>query len=51
MVSFPILAGGYDTFIAHYVFNTLTLTLTLAGKYPSGDNPSWITGNANRNVL
>ena len=51
MVLFTILAGGYDNFIARYVFNTLTLTLTLAAKFPSGDNPSWISANANRSVL
>ena len=51
MVLFPILAGGYDNFIARYVFDNDTLALTLAGKFPSGENPSWISANANRSVL
>jgi len=45
MVSFSILAGGYDLFIASYIFNNVTSSLTLHTKYPSGSNPSWITLN------
>jgi len=33
------------------VFNAVKSTLTLHGKFSSGDNPSWITANANRSVL
>ncbi|KAJ6598372.1 Lactonase, 7-bladed beta-propeller-domain-containing protein [Mycena vulgaris] len=52
MVSLTIFAGGYDVFIAAYLFNTATSTLTLAGKYPSGANPSWITANpTNKSIL
>ena len=43
MVQFRILAGGYDMFIATYVFNTVTLSLTLLSKTPSGFWPSWLT--------
>ncbi|KAK7052190.1 putative isomerase YbhE [Favolaschia claudopus] len=47
-----IFAGGYDVFIAAYLFNAATSTLTLAGKYPSGANPSWITPHpTNKSVL
>jgi hypothetical protein len=48
---FTIFAGGYDVFIAIYFFNALTLTLTLQGKIPSGDSPSWITTDASQTVL
>ena len=51
MVQFTILAGGYDVFIAAYLFNAATLTLTLQGKFSSGYNPSWITADASRGVL
>ncbi|KAJ7725742.1 Lactonase, 7-bladed beta-propeller-domain-containing protein [Mycena olivaceomarginata] len=44
MVAFTIFAGGYDLFIAAYIFNTADSSLTLAAKYPSGVNCSWITG-------
>ncbi|KAF8904590.1 putative isomerase YbhE [Mucidula mucida] len=43
MVNFTILAGGYDLFIATYLFNSAASTLSLAGKYPTGANSSWIT--------
>ncbi|KAF9028017.1 hypothetical protein BDZ89DRAFT_1133836 [Hymenopellis radicata] len=43
MVSFTILAGGYDLFVATYLFNPAASTLSLAGKYPTGANCSWIT--------
>jgi flagellar motor component MotA len=51
MVLFTILAGGFSNFIASYVFNNVTSTLTLKGNFSSGDNPAWITANANRSVL
>ncbi|ETW75177.1 hypothetical protein HETIRDRAFT_390749 [Heterobasidion irregulare TC 32-1] len=43
MVNFTILAGGYSTFVASYLFNTDASTLTLLNQSPTGANPSWIT--------
>ncbi|PPQ71512.1 hypothetical protein CVT26_010383 [Gymnopilus dilepis] len=43
MVSFKILAGGYDVFIATYIFNAATSSLTLQSTSPTGLNPSWIS--------
>lgn len=52
MVNFTILAGGYDVFIASYLFNSDASTLSLTGKYPSGANPSWITSHpTNKSIL
>ncbi|KAF9465941.1 Lactonase, 7-bladed beta-propeller-domain-containing protein [Collybia nuda] len=52
MVAFSILAGGYDVFIATYLFNTATSSLSLVAKHPSGPNPSWISLHpTNRSVL
>jgi len=51
MVAFTIFAGGYDVFIAAYLFNTATSSLTLTGKYPSGANPSWITPHPTNNSI
>ncbi|KAI9063641.1 putative isomerase YbhE [Trametes sanguinea] len=42
MVNFTILAGGYSTFIATYLFNSDANTLSLLGQSPTGQNPSWI---------
>jgi len=52
MVSFTILAGGYDLSIATYLFRSDTSTLTVAAKYPTGSNPSWITSHpTNKSIL
>ncbi|KAF9561684.1 putative isomerase YbhE, partial [Agrocybe pediades] len=52
MVSFKILAGGYDVFVATYIFNSATSSLTLQSKSPTGSNPSWITLHpTNRSLL
>ncbi|KAJ7472376.1 Lactonase, 7-bladed beta-propeller-domain-containing protein [Mycena galericulata] len=52
MVAFTIFAGGYDVFIAAYLFNTANSSLSLLNKYPSGANPSWITPHpTNKNIL
>jgi hypothetical protein len=52
MVSLKILAGGVDIFVATYLFNFETATLTLQSKSPTGNNPNWITLNpTNRNLL
>ncbi|KAF8347450.1 Lactonase, 7-bladed beta-propeller-domain-containing protein [Amanita rubescens] len=45
MVNFTFLAGGYDVFIASYLFCSETLTLSLLNKYPTGQNPSWISAH------
>ena len=42
MVNFTILAGGYSSFIATYLFNTDTSSLNLLSQSPTGTNPSWI---------
>ncbi|KAL1944023.1 hypothetical protein VTO73DRAFT_3841 [Trametes versicolor] len=42
MVNFTILAGGYSTFIATYLFNSDANTLSLLSQSPTGQNPSWI---------
>lgn len=43
MVAFTILAGGYDVFVATYLFNAATCSLSLLAKSPTGPSPSWIT--------
>lgn len=45
MVSFTILAGGFSTFIATYVFNADTPSLTLTEQTTTGKNPSWIASH------
>ena len=47
MVNFTILAGGFSTFIATYVFNNDTSTLTLVDQTTTGENPSWIASHPN----
>ncbi|KDR71810.1 hypothetical protein GALMADRAFT_253558 [Galerina marginata CBS 339.88] len=52
MVSFKLLAGGYDVFVATYLFNAATSSLTLLNKSPTGRNPSWIALHpTNRSLL
>lgn len=51
MVSFKILAGGYDVFVATYLFNSDNSSLTLLGKSPTGANPSWITRSPSNSSL
>ncbi|KAG6856871.1 hypothetical protein H0H87_012688 [Tephrocybe sp. NHM501043] len=43
MVSFTILAGGYDVFVAAYLFNSATNSLSLVSKSTTGPSPSWIS--------
>ncbi|KAI0046974.1 putative isomerase YbhE [Auriscalpium vulgare] len=43
MVNFTILAGGYSTFVASYLFNAAAPSLTLLAQSPTGANPSWIS--------
>ncbi|KIM43740.1 hypothetical protein M413DRAFT_443644, partial [Hebeloma cylindrosporum] len=45
MVSFTILAGGFSTFVATYVFNSDTSSLTLTKQTTTGENPSWIASH------
>jgi len=41
MVYFKILAG-YDVFVATYLFDSDALSLSVTGRSPTGDSPSWI---------
>ncbi|KAJ3763924.1 Lactonase, 7-bladed beta-propeller-domain-containing protein [Lentinula raphanica] len=43
MVKFSILAGGYNTFIATYLFDPSAGTLDVLAKFPAGTNTSWIS--------
>ncbi|TCD69333.1 hypothetical protein EIP91_008089 [Steccherinum ochraceum] len=52
MVNFTILAGGYTSFVASYLFNSDTSSLTLLNRSPTGANPSWITLHpTNKSIL
>ncbi|CDO70096.1 hypothetical protein BN946_scf184806.g23 [Trametes cinnabarina] len=52
MVNFTILAGGYTTFVASYLFNSDTNALTLLNQSPTGANPSWISLHpTNKSIL
>lgn len=52
MVAFTILAGGFDLFVATYLFNSSDSSLSLLSKSPTGSNPSWITTHLmNRSIL
>jgi 6-phosphogluconolactonase (cycloisomerase 2 family) len=42
MVNFTILAGGFTSFIATYVFDSDAGSLALVKQSPTGQNPSWI---------
>ncbi|KAJ7054128.1 Lactonase, 7-bladed beta-propeller-domain-containing protein [Mycena amicta] len=51
-MQFTIFAGGYDVFIAAYLFNTATSSLTLSARFPSGTNCSWISAHpTNSSIL
>ncbi|KAI0646307.1 putative isomerase YbhE [Trametes meyenii] len=52
MVNFTILAGGYTSFVASYLFNSDTNALTLLNQSPTGQNPSWISRHpTNKSIL
>ncbi|KII85533.1 hypothetical protein PLICRDRAFT_31719 [Plicaturopsis crispa FD-325 SS-3] len=52
MVNFTILAGGYTTFIAAYLFDSDASTLSLLNQSPTGDSPSWIALHpTNKSIL
>lgn len=43
MVNFTILAGGFSTFIATYVFDSDAGSLSVITENPTGPDPSWIS--------
>jgi len=45
MVNYTIFAGGFSTFIASYLFDSESNTLTLLQQVPTGANPSWIASH------
>ncbi|KAF9235472.1 Lactonase, 7-bladed beta-propeller-domain-containing protein [Melanogaster broomeanus] len=52
MVNFTILAGGYTTYVASYLFNTEDNSLTYLNQYTTGANPSWIISHpTNKTIL
>ena len=52
MVNFTILAGGYSSFIASYLFNPEAGVLQYTGQSETNANPSWIeVGLTDPNVL
>lgn len=52
MVNFTILAGGFSSFIATYVFDSDAASLSLLKQNPTGDNPSWIASHrTNKSVV
>ncbi|KAI0777681.1 putative isomerase YbhE [Trametes elegans] len=52
MVNFTILAGGYTSFVASYLFNSDTSSLSLLNQSPTGANPSWIALHpTNKSIL
>lgn len=42
MVNFTILAGGYSSFIASYLFNAEAGVLQYTGQSQTNANPSWV---------
>ncbi|KAF8656668.1 hypothetical protein AX16_002471 [Volvariella volvacea WC 439] len=52
MVNLTFLAGGYDMFIATYLFNTDASSLSVVARSQTGPNPSWLSLHpANRSIL
>ncbi|KIJ16219.1 hypothetical protein PAXINDRAFT_113991 [Paxillus involutus ATCC 200175] len=52
MVNFTILAGGYTTYVASYLFNANDNSLTYLDQYTTGANPSWIISHpTNKSIL
>lgn len=43
MVNFTILAGGYSSFIASYLFNSEAGVLEYTGQSATNANPSWVS--------
>ncbi|XP_006457591.1 hypothetical protein AGABI2DRAFT_196220 [Agaricus bisporus var. bisporus H97] len=44
-MAFRILAGGYDNFVATYLFDPQSSSLSVASRSTTGINPSWLTGH------
>ncbi|KZV69610.1 putative isomerase YbhE [Peniophora sp. CONT] len=52
MVNFTILAGGYSSFIASYLFNSEAGVLQYTGQSQTNANPSWVARHlTNPNIL
>ena len=53
MVNFTILAGGLtSSFVATYLFNAHTSSLTILSQSPTGPNSSWISAHpTKKNIL
>jgi 6-phosphogluconolactonase (cycloisomerase 2 family) len=51
MVNFTILAGGYTSFVASYLFNSEAGSLTLLSQSPTGPSPSWIESHPTNNSI
>ncbi|KAI0821489.1 putative isomerase YbhE [Irpex lacteus] len=52
MVNFTILAGGYSSFVASYLFNSDASSLSILNQSPTGPNPSWISLHpTNKSIL
>lgn len=52
MVNFTIIAGGYTSFVASYLFNNDTNTVSLLNQYTTGTDPSWIISHpTNESIL
>ncbi|RDB26616.1 hypothetical protein Hypma_005576 [Hypsizygus marmoreus] len=52
MVAFTILAGGYDVFVATYLFDSASSSLSLLSKSPTGPSPSWLSLHpTNKSIL
>jgi hypothetical protein len=52
MVNFTILAGGFSTFIATYVFDSDAGSLSLIQQNNASINPSWIASHqTNKSIL
>ncbi|KAI5116803.1 hypothetical protein M0805_007015 [Coniferiporia weirii] len=51
MVNFTLIAGGYTSFVATYVFNSDSNVLSLIGQSTTGANPSWIALHPTNNSI
>ena len=52
MVNFTILAGGTSAYIASYLFNADSNTLTFVNNATSVDNPLWLMSHStNKSIL
>lgn len=51
MVKFTILAGGFTSFIATYLFDSDANSIVLLGESKTGPNASWISPHPTENIL